>query len=114
MKAALPARYMKALQAGSLATTFISAQGLLLLIANMFKIVGELTPTVFHSAARSLAVQALSIFGDRSDVMAVRSPAFAMLSSNSVQEVVDFVLIAQTASIADPFYPLFRWLPHVA
>jgi pyruvate-ferredoxin/flavodoxin oxidoreductase len=98
-----------ALQAGSLATTFTSAQGLLLMIPNMFKIAGELTPTVFHIAARSLAVQALSIFGDHSDVMAVRSTGFAMLSSNSVQEVMDFALIAQAASLESriPFVHFF-------
>jgi pyruvate-ferredoxin/flavodoxin oxidoreductase len=98
-----------ALQAGSLATTFTSAQGLLLMIPNMFKIAGELTPTVFHIAARSLAVQALSIFGDHSDVMSVRSTGFAMLSSNSVQEVMDFALIAQSASLESriPFVHFF-------
>src|ERR1700741_2918110 len=79
-----------ALQGGALSTTFTSAQGLLLMIPNMYKIAGELTPTVFHIAARSLAVQALSIFGDHSDVMSVRSTGFGMLSSNSVQEVMDF------------------------
>src|ERR1035441_8400324 len=78
-----------ALQAGSLATTFTSSQGLLLMIPNMYKIAGELTPTVFHIAARALAAHALSIFGDHSDVMAARSTGFAMLSSNSVQEVMD-------------------------
>ena len=98
-----------ALQAGSLATTFTSAQGLLLMIPNMFKIAGELTPTVFHIAARSLAVQALSIFGDHSDVMSVRSTGFGMLSSNSVQEVMDFALIAQAASLESriPFVHFF-------
>src|SRR5271165_1266846 len=83
-----------ALQAGALATTFTSAQGLLLMIPNMYKIAGELTPTVLHIAARSLAVQALSIFGDHSDVMSIRSTGFAMLSSNSVQEVMDFAVIS--------------------
>src|SRR3974390_3939018 len=72
-----------ALQAGALATTFTSAQGLLLMIPNMFKIAGELTPTVFHIAARALAAQALSIFGDHQDVMAARTTGFAMLSSAS-------------------------------
>ena len=98
-----------ALQAGALATTFTSAQGLLLMIPNMFKIAGELTPTVLHIAARSLAVQALSIFGDHSDVMSVRSTGFAMLSSNSVQEVMDFALIAQAASLESriPFIHFF-------
>jgi pyruvate-ferredoxin/flavodoxin oxidoreductase len=98
-----------ALQAGSLSTTFTSAQGLLLMIPNMYKIAGELTPTVFHIAARSLAVQALSIFGDHSDVMAVRSTGFAMLSSNSIQEVMDFALISQAATLESrvPFVHFF-------
>jgi len=88
-----------ALQAGSLATTFTASQGLLLMIPNMYKIAGELTSTVFHIAARSLAAHALSIFGDHSDVMAARSTGFAMLCSNSVQEVMDMALIAQAASL---------------
>ncbi|HTS63022.1 MAG TPA: pyruvate:ferredoxin (flavodoxin) oxidoreductase [Candidatus Acidoferrales bacterium] len=88
-----------ALQAGSLSTTFTASQGLLLMIPNMYKISGELTSTVFHIAARALAAQALSIFGDHSDVMAARSTGFAMLSSNSVQEVMDFALIAQAATL---------------
>jgi pyruvate-ferredoxin/flavodoxin oxidoreductase len=88
-----------ALQAGSLTTTFTASQGLLLMIPNMYKIAGELTPTVFHVSARSLATQALSIFGDHSDVMAVRSTGFGMLASNSVQEVMDFALIAQAATL---------------
>src|SRR5438309_914867 len=88
-----------ALQAGSLSTTFTASQGLLLMIPNMYKIAGELTPTVFHIAARTLASQALSIFGDHSDVMATRATGFAMLASNSVQEVMDFALIAQAASL---------------
>ena len=71
-----------ALQAGALATTFTASQGLLLMIPNMYKIAGELTPTVFHIAARSLACQGLSIFGDHSDVMATRQTGFAMLASN--------------------------------
>ena len=98
-----------ALQAGSLATTFTSAQGLLLMIPNMFKIAGELTPTVIHVAARSLACQALSIFGDHSDVMAVRSTGFALLASNSIQEIMDFVLIAQAATLESrvPFLHFF-------
>ena len=87
------------LQAGALTTTFTSSQGLLLMIPNMYKIAGELTPAVFHVAARALAAQALSIFGDHSDVMAVRATGFAMLSSNSVQEVMDLALIAQAASL---------------
>ncbi len=88
-----------ALQTGSLSTTFTASQGLLLMIPNMFKIAGELTPTVFHIAARTLASQALSIFGDHSDVMAARATGFGMLASNSVQEVMDFALIAQAASL---------------
>ena len=88
-----------ALQAGALTTTFTSSQGLLLMIPNMYKIAGELTPAVFHIAARSLACQALSIFGDHSDVMAVRQTGFALLASNSVQEVMDFALIAQAATL---------------
>ncbi len=84
-----------ALQAGALATTFTSSQGLLLMIPNMFKIAGELTSTVIHVAARALATQALSIFGDHSDVMAARMTGFAMLASNSVQEAMDMALIAQ-------------------
>ena len=88
-----------ALQTGALSTTFTASQGLLLMIPNMFKIAGELTSTVFHVSARSLAAQALSIFGDHSDVMAARATGFAMLSSNSVQEVMDFALIAQAATL---------------
>jgi pyruvate-ferredoxin/flavodoxin oxidoreductase len=88
-----------ALQAGSLSTTFTASQGLLLMIPNMYKISGELTSTVFHIAARALAAQALSIFGDHSDVMAARSAGFAMLSSNSVQEVMDLALIAHAATL---------------
>ena len=98
-----------ALQAGSLATTFTASQGLLLMIPNMFKIAGELTPTVFHIAARALATHALSIFGDHSDVMAARATGFGMLSSNSVQEVMDMALIAQAASLESriPFLHFF-------
>ena len=88
-----------ALQGGALTTTFTSAQGLLLMIPNMYKIAGELTPTVFHIAARSLAAHALSIFGDHQDVMACRATGWAMLSSNSVQEVMDMALIAQAATL---------------
>ena len=88
-----------ALQAGSLTTTFTASQGLLLMIPNMYKIAGELTSTVFHVAARSLAAQALSIFGDHSDVMAARATGWAMLASNSVQEAQDFALIAQAATL---------------
>lgn len=88
-----------ALQSGALTTTFTASQGLLLMIPNMFKIAGELTPTVFHVSARSIAAQALSIFGDHSDVMATRSTGFALLASNSIQEVMDFALIAQAATL---------------
>ncbi len=98
-----------ALQAGSLTTTFTASQGLLLMIPNMYKIAGELTPTVFHVTARSLAAQALSIFGDHSDVMATRQTGFAMMCSNSVQEVMDFALIAQRATLESriPFLHFF-------
>src|SRR5579859_6565518 len=88
-----------ALQSGSLATTFTSAQGLLLMIPNMYKIAGELTPTVIHVAARAIATHALSIFGDHQDVMAVRQTGFALMASNSVQEVMDFALISQAATL---------------
>src|SRR3989475_3459805 len=88
-----------ALQTGSLATTFTASQGLLLMIPNMFKIAGELTPAVFHIAARTLATHALSIFGDHSDVMACRSTGWAMLCSASVQEAQDFACIAQAATL---------------
>ena len=88
-----------ALQSGALTTTFTASQGLLLMIPNMFKIAGELTSTVFHVSARSVAAHALSIFGDHSDVMAVRQTGFALLSSNDPQEVMDFALIAQAATL---------------
>ncbi len=88
-----------ALQTGALSTTFTASQGLLLMIPNMYKIAGELTATVFHVAARSLAAQGLSIFGDHSDVMAVRDTGFALLGSSSVQEAHDMALIAQAASL---------------
>ncbi|HEV2176167.1 MAG TPA: pyruvate:ferredoxin (flavodoxin) oxidoreductase [Terriglobia bacterium] len=88
-----------ALQTGSLATTFTASQGLLLMIPNMYKIAGELTAAVIHVAARTVAAHALSIFGDHSDVMAARSTGFAMLASNSVQEAMDFALIAQAATL---------------
>lgn len=98
-----------ALQTGSLSTTFTASQGLLLMIPNMFKIAGELTPTVFHVAARSIAAQALSIFGDHSDVMAARSTGWAMVCSASVQEVHDFALIAHAATLESrvPFLHFF-------
>ncbi len=88
-----------ALQAGSMATTFTASQGLLLMLPNMYKIAGELTPTVFHIAARSLACQGLSIFGDHSDVMSARMTGFAMLCSNSPQEAMDFALIAHAVAL---------------
>jgi pyruvate-ferredoxin/flavodoxin oxidoreductase len=99
-----------ALQTGSLTTTFTASQGLLLMIPNMYKIAGELTPTVFHVSARSIAAQALSIFGDHSDVMAARSTGWGMLASASVQEAHDFALIAQAASLASrvPFVHFFE------
>jgi len=98
-----------ALQTGSLTTTFTASQGLLLMIPNMYKIAGELTSTVFHIAARSLAAQALSIFGDHSDVMAARSTGWAILFSNCVQEIMDFALIAQAATLRAriPFLHVF-------
>jgi len=98
-----------ALQTGALATTFTASQGLLLMIPNMYKIAGELTPVVFHVAARSLAAQALSIFGDHSDVMATRATGFAMLASRSVQEAHDLALIAHASSLASriPFLHFF-------
>ena len=88
-----------ALQTGALSTTFTASQGLLLMIPNMFKIAGELSPTVFHVAARSIAAQALSIFGDHSDVMAARTTGFAFLASGCPQEVLDMALIAQAATL---------------
>ena len=88
-----------ALQTGALTTTFTASQGLLLMIPNMYKIAGELTSTVFHIAARSVAAQALSIFGDHSDVMATRATGWGMLFANSVQEAQDFALIAQASTL---------------
>src|ERR1700690_3597594 len=98
-----------ALQAGALGTTFTASQGLLLMIPNMYKIAGELTPAVIHVAARTIATHALSIFGDHSDVMATRSTGFAMLASNSVQEASDFALISHAASLESriPFLHFF-------
>src|SRR3954451_867963 len=97
------------LQTGSLSTTFTASQGLLLMIPNMFKIAGEQTSTVFHIAARSVATHALSIFGDHSDVMATRSTGWGMLFSNSIQEVMDFALIAQAVTLESrvPFVHAF-------
>jgi pyruvate-ferredoxin/flavodoxin oxidoreductase len=88
-----------ALTTGSLTTTFTASQGLLLMIPNMYKIAGELTSAVFHIAARSVAAQALSIFGDHSDVMAARGTGWGMLASNNIQEVMDFALIAQASTL---------------
>src|SRR5436853_3491310 len=88
-----------ALQAGSLATTFTASQGLLLMIPNMYKIAGELTPAVIHVAARSVATHALSIFGDHSDVMACRQTGFALLASGSVQEAHDLAAVGHSATL---------------
>lgn len=88
-----------ALQTGALTSTFTASQGLLLMIPNMYKIAGELTAAVFHVAARALAAQGLSIFGDHSDVMAVRQTGFALLAANSVQEAQDLALIAHAATL---------------
>ena len=98
-----------ALQTGALTCTFTASQGLLLKVPNMLKIAGELTPTVFHITARTLATHALSIFGDHSDVMLARTTGFAMLSSASVQEAMDFALIAQEATLESrvPFLHFF-------
>jgi pyruvate-ferredoxin/flavodoxin oxidoreductase len=98
-----------ALTTGALSTTFTASQGLLLMIPNMYKIAGELTPVVFHIAARSIAAQALSIFADHSDVMAARSTGWGMLSSNNIQEVMDLALIAQASTLETrvPFLHFF-------
>jgi len=97
------------LQTGSMSTTFTASQGLLLMIPNMFKIAGELLPTVFHVTARTVATHALSIFGDHSDVMACRTTGWGMLSAASVQETMDFALISQAASLRSrlPFIHFF-------
>ena len=97
------------LTTGALTTTFTASQGLLLMIPNMYKIAGELTPTVFHVTARALAAQGLNIFGDHSDVMAARATGFAMLASKSVQEAMDFALISQSATLESrvPFLHFF-------
>ena len=98
-----------ALQTGSLSSTFTASQGLLLMLPNMYKIAGELTPNVIHVATRSIATHALSIFGDHSDIMAVRQSGYAMLGSASVQEAHDFALITQAASLESsiPFVHFF-------
>ena len=97
------------LKAGALSTTFTCSQGLLLMIPNMFKIAGELLPTVFHVSARAVATHALSIFGDHSDVMATRSTGFLMIASSSVQEAHDLALISTVASLKTslPFVHFF-------
>ncbi|MDE7170195.1 MAG: 2-oxoacid:acceptor oxidoreductase family protein, partial [Mucispirillum sp.] len=97
------------LTAGAMTTTFTASQGLLLMIPNMYKIAGELTPTVFHVSARALAAQGLSIFGDHSDVMACRACGWAMLASNNPQEVMDMALIAQSSTLRSriPFLHFF-------
>src|SRR6187431_3251428 len=98
-----------ALQAGALSTTFTASQGLLLMIPNMYKIAGELTPFVMHVAARTLATHALSIFGDHSDVMACRQTGFAMLAAGSVQEAHDFAAVSHAATLRSriPFLHFF-------
>ena len=115
-KEARPARSTERFRQEPLGTTFTASQGLLLMIPNMYKIAGELTPAVIHVAARTVATHALSIFGDHSDVMATRPTGFALLSSNSVQEASDFALIAQAATLESPHPvpPFFRWLPHLS
>src|SRR5512133_584289 len=98
-----------ALQGGALATTFTASQGLLLMVPNMFKIAGELTPSVIHVAARTIATHALSIFGDHSDVMHARTTGWAMLCASSVQEAHDFALVAHAATLRSrvPFLHFF-------
>src|SRR5678816_2492314 len=98
-----------ALQAGALTTTFTASQGLLLMIPNMYKIAGELTPFTMHVTARALATHALSIFGDHSDVMACRQTGFALLASNSVQEAQDMAAVAHAATLLSrvPFLHFF-------
>ena len=97
------------LQAGALTSTYTASQGLLLMIPNMYKMAGELLPAVFHVSARSLAAQALSIFGDHSDVMSTRQTGFAMLATGSVQEIMDLAGIAHLAAIKSriPFLHFF-------
>ena len=98
-----------ALQTGALATTFTASQGLLLMIPNMYKIAGELTPAVFHVSARALAAQGLSIFGDHADIMAVRQTGFALLGAASVQEAGDMALVAHATTLKTriPFIHFF-------
>ncbi|WP_320825251.1 hypothetical protein [Reinekea sp.] len=104
-----PMPFTAPLQTGGLATTFTASQSLLLMIPNMHKIAGELSPTVFHVAARSLAAQALSIVGDHQDVMAVRNTGFALLAANSVQQAHDLAAIAHASSLQSriPFVHFF-------
>src|ERR1700741_1839600 len=103
----------RALQAGALSTTFTASQGLLLMIPNMYKIAGELTPFTMHVAARTLATHALSIFGDHQDVMACRQTGFALLCSNSVQEAHDMAAVAHAATLEarPPLLPFFYRFP---
>jgi pyruvate-ferredoxin/flavodoxin oxidoreductase len=98
-----------ALSSGSLTTTFTASQGLLLMIPNMYKIAGEMLPTVFHVSARSLAAQSLSIFGDHSDVMSVRNTGFAMTAANGIQETMDLAIVAHLATLKAqvPFLSFF-------
>jgi pyruvate-ferredoxin/flavodoxin oxidoreductase len=98
-----------ALKAGALTTTYTASQGLLLMIPNMYKIAGELLPTVFHVSARAITTNALNIFGDHSDVMAARQTGFAMLAESSVQEVMDLSAVAHLASLESsvPFINFF-------
>jgi pyruvate-ferredoxin/flavodoxin oxidoreductase len=92
------------LQAGALTTTYTASQGLLLMIPNMYKMAGELLPAVFHVSARSLAAQALSIFGDHSDVMSTRQTGFAMLATSSAQEIMDIAAVAHIHKIKDTIH----------
>ena len=99
-----------ALVSGSLATTFTASQGLLLMVPNMYKIAGELLPCVIHVSARAIAGQALSIFGDHSDVMLCRSTGWALLASHTVQECCDMALVAHLATIKVPIGPSSKLL----
>ncbi len=96
-----------ALQTGALTTTFTASQGLMLMLPNMYKIAGELTPAVFHVASRSLAAQALSIFGDHQDVMAARTTGFGLLAASSVQAAQDLALISHAATLTPTLFPSF-------
>ena len=101
------------LATGALTTTYTASQGLLLMIPNMYKIAGELLPCVFHVSARALAAHALNIFGDHADVYACRQTGFAMLCSNSVQEVADLAAVAHLNQDKSSFPPLLRWFPYI-